>query len=140
MPKRAWGQTPGAGRDSAIPLSYCGFSRLMMMGRSVFRSSLLLLALALALAPGPGRAADPAVARPSFPIDGEIQTKGTVFFIKAPGPAGAAAVGTAHTFDLEKLSRVRRGASGAGLCAAPCAPRWALSQWSAWPSACRTRA
>jgi hypothetical protein len=81
----------------------------MMMGRSVFRSSLLLLALALALAPGPSRAADPAVARPSFPIDGEIQTKGTVFFIKAPGPAGAAAVGTAHTFDLGKLGRVKRG-------------------------------
>jgi hypothetical protein len=81
----------------------------MMMGKTMFRSSLMLLALFLALAPGPGRAADPAVARPSFPIDGEIQTKGTVFFVKAPGPAGAAAVGTAHTFDLGKLARVKRG-------------------------------
>jgi hypothetical protein len=49
------------------------------------------------------------VARPSFPIDGEIQTKGIVFFVPADTPSGAAAIGTAHTFDLPKLVRVRKG-------------------------------
>ena len=81
----------------------------MVMEDSVIRRALLLLSLVFVLAPAVSRAADPAVARPSFPIDGEIQTKGIVFFVKTPGPAGAAAVGTAHTFDLEKLGRVRRG-------------------------------
>lgn len=73
------------------------------------RYALLLVALALALGPGPASAADPAVARPSFPIDGEIVSKGTVFFVHAAGPAGAAAIGTAHHYDLAKLSRVKRG-------------------------------
>jgi hypothetical protein len=70
---------------------------------------LWLLGLLLALAPAAAQAADPAVARPTFPIDGEIRSKGVVFFVKAAGPAGAAAVGTAHTFDVGKLAGVRRG-------------------------------
>jgi len=68
-----------------------------------------LLALVFALGAAPSRAADSAVAQPSFPIDGEIQTKGIVFFIPADTPTGAAAIGTAHTFDLSKLVRIRRG-------------------------------
>ena len=71
-------------------------------------SALVLLLLAIAV-PAPGRAEDPAVARPSFPIGGEIQTRGLVFFVPADATAGAAAVGTAHTFDLDKLTAVKRG-------------------------------
>jgi len=74
----------------------------------VIRFSALLVILATAAA-APVQAADPAVARPSFPIDGEIQTRGLVFFVPADSPAGAAAVGTAHTFDLGKLATVKRG-------------------------------
>jgi len=60
--------------------------------------------------PGSAPAAErPAVARPSFPIDGEIQTKGLVFFVPANTPSGAAAIGTAHTFALGDLVGVRRG-------------------------------
>lgn len=65
--------------------------------------------LALLLAGAAVAAEDPAVARPSFPIDGEIQSKGLVFFVLADTPTGAAAVGTAHSFDLGDLSKVRRG-------------------------------
>jgi len=75
----------------------------------VTRCLTALLALVFALGAAPRRAADPAVARPSFPIDGEIQTKGVVFFVPADTPSGAAAIGTAHNFDLTKLVRVRRG-------------------------------
>jgi hypothetical protein len=76
----------------------------------VIRVTLPLLSAALLLLAAPAtRAADPAVARPSFPIDGEIRTSGVVFFVPADAKAGAAAVGTAHTFDLGKLSGVRRG-------------------------------
>jgi hypothetical protein len=65
-----------------------------------------LWAALLAAASSPALAAgEPAVARPSFPIDGEIQTKGLVFFVAANTRTGAAAVGTAHTFDLAKLVR-----------------------------------
>src|SRR5262245_40687164 len=57
-----------------------------------------------------GVAADlPAVARPSFPIDGHIETRGLVFFVAANNQAGAAAVGTAHTFDLAKLVKAGGG-------------------------------
>ena len=59
------------------------------------RFSVMLLILA-ASAAGPVYAADPAVARPSFPIDGEIQTRGLVFFVPADTASGAAAVGTAR--------------------------------------------
>ena len=51
----------------------------------------------------------PAIARPSFPIDGEMQTKGLVFFVAANTRTGAAAVGTAHTFDLTKLVKAGGG-------------------------------
>jgi hypothetical protein len=71
--------------------------------------SSLLIGAALCLAATPAPAAGPAVARPSFPIDGEIQTKGIVFFVPANGPSGAAAVGTAHNFALDELVGVRRG-------------------------------
>ncbi|MCH7709787.1 MAG: hypothetical protein IH884_14970, partial [Myxococcales bacterium] len=54
-------------------------------------------------------ATQPAVARPSFPLDGEIVSKGIVFFVPATAEAGAAAIGTAHTFDLRKLTAMRRG-------------------------------
>ena len=62
-----------------------------------------LVVLLISATATPVQGADPAVARPSFPIDGEIQTQGLVFFVPADAPAGAAAIGTAHTFDLEKL-------------------------------------
>ena len=46
----------------------------------------------------------PAVARPTAHLEGDREeTKGTVFFLPAEGRAGAAAVGTAHTFELERL-------------------------------------
>ncbi len=80
-----------------------------MVETPVTRWSTALLALLFALGAAPSRATDPSVARPSFPIDGEIQTKGIVFFVPADTPSGAAAIGTAHTFDLTKLVRVRRG-------------------------------
>jgi hypothetical protein len=75
----------------------------------VNRSTPALIALILFAAASTGRAADPSVARPSFPVEGEIQTRGVVFFVEAGGHAKAAAVGTAHTFDLTKLVRVKRG-------------------------------
>ena len=51
----------------------------------------------------------PSVARPSFPIDGKVRTEGVVFFVPANTSAGAAAVGTAHTFDLAKLVKAGGG-------------------------------
>lgn len=73
------------------------------------RSTAPLLLLALLVAGPPGLAAEPAIARPSFPIAGEIQTTGVVFFVPADAPAGAAAIGTAHTFPLDSLGGVKRG-------------------------------
>lgn len=73
------------------------------------RKTIALLALLLLGGPAAARAAEPAVAQPSFPIDGEIQSQGVVFFVSAPGPSGAAAIGTAHSFELSKLTRMRRG-------------------------------
>ena len=55
------------------------------------------------------KAIQPAVARPRFPLDGEIVSKGVVFFVPATTEAGAAAIGTAHNFDLRKLTAMRRG-------------------------------
>lgn len=81
---------------------------LRMMGWVMLRAG-LLLAFALLLVAPPAGATEPAVARPSFPIGGEIQTRGVVFFVKADVPGGAAAVGTAHTFDLGDLVKVKRG-------------------------------
>ncbi len=72
-------------------------------------TSTLAIALALVLGGGPAQAARPAVAQPSFPIDGEIKTEGIVFFVPAATPSGAAAVGTAHNFSMRKLVEVRRG-------------------------------
>src|SRR5262245_52144018 len=69
----------------------------------------LLVGLALCASLAAGAAETPAVARPSFPIDGEMQTRGLVFFVPANTRSGAAAVGTAHTFDLTKLVRAGGG-------------------------------
>jgi hypothetical protein len=71
----------------------------------VFRWTIpgLLAALALGGSSTALAAGEPAVARPSFPIDGQVQTRGLVFFVAANTRTGAAAVGTAHTFDLAKL-------------------------------------
>ena len=63
------------------------------------RSTPALIALILLAAASTGRAADPSVARPSFPIEGEIQTRGIVFFVEAGGPAKAE-VSTADEFNL----------------------------------------
>ncbi len=82
---------------------------VLPMAGSLMRTTALFLGLALLIAAPPTLASEPAVARPSFPIDGEIRTQGLVFFIATDGPHGAAAVGTAHTFDLLSLARVKRG-------------------------------
>lgn len=72
-----------------------------------------ILGLLAAIAVGGSSAAlaaeGPAVARPSFPIDGQLSTQGVVFFVAANTRSGAAAVGTAHTFDLAKLVRAEGG-------------------------------
>jgi len=75
--------------------------------RTVSRS--LALVAASLLVSVSAEATQPAVARPSFPLDGEIVSKGIVFFVPATAEAGAAAIGTAHTFDLRKLTAMRRG-------------------------------
>ena len=77
------------------------------MPRTVSRS--LALVAASLLVSVSAEATQPAVARPSFPLDGEIVSKGIVFFVPATAEAGAAAIGTAHTFDLRKLTAMRRG-------------------------------
>ena len=68
----------------------------------------LLASLLLALASTPGRAAElPAVARPELlGADGAPAKEGaggTVFFLRLPA-GGVAAVGAAHSFELEKLA------------------------------------
>ncbi|MGI9590120.1 MAG: VWA domain-containing protein, partial [Myxococcota bacterium] len=52
----------------------------------------------------PALAEDPAVARPTLRLAGPVQ-RGIVFFVAADLPAGAAAIGTAHTFDLRDFAR-----------------------------------
>ncbi len=69
----------------------------------------LLAALALGGSGAALAAEGPAVARPSFPIDGEVRTSGVVFFVPANTRTGAAAVGTAHTFELGKLVQAGGG-------------------------------
>jgi hypothetical protein len=77
----------------------------------VFRWKILGLLGALALGGSSVAlaASGPSVARPSFPIDGEVKTEGLVFFVPANTRAGAAAVGTAHNFDLTKLVKAGGG-------------------------------
>ncbi len=73
------------------------------------RTAQLALALTLAFAAAASAwAAEPAVARPAFSLDGRREAGGLVFFVPALSKAGAAAVGTAHTFDLSKLVRAQR--------------------------------
>ncbi|HZO09591.1 MAG TPA: vWA domain-containing protein [Myxococcota bacterium] len=69
----------------------------------------LVAGLALCGSPPALAVEAPAVARPSFPIDGQMQTRGLVFFVAANTRSGAAAVGTAHTFDLTKLVKAGGG-------------------------------
>ena len=48
----------------------------------------------------------PAVARPSYVVEGQTKSHSTVFFIPAPGDeVGVVAVGAAHSFDLAELGR-----------------------------------
>jgi hypothetical protein len=47
----------------------------------------------------------PAVARPSFDANGLATSKGTAFFIRVDTGVGYAAVGTAHAFRLDQLTR-----------------------------------
>lgn len=82
---------------------------VLPMVSSVNRNTALCVILALLAAATPALALEPAIARPSFPIGGEIRTSGLVFFIATDGPRGAAAIGTAHTFALRDLSKVKRG-------------------------------
>src|SRR5262245_30208676 len=105
----------GAGRPNrwsgAVTASW-GFRRIRRprRGNPVLRWTIhLLAALALGGSSAALAADRPAVARPSFPIDGQIATRGLVFFVAANTRAGAAAVGTAHTFDLAKLVKAGGG-------------------------------
>ncbi|MBW2315544.1 MAG: VWA domain-containing protein [Deltaproteobacteria bacterium] len=71
---------------------------------------LLPSALSLGLwiaAVGPAAASPlPSVARPTYVLDGKVESHSTVFFIPAPGDeVGVVAVGAAHSFDLAKLGR-----------------------------------
>src|SRR3990172_5511325 len=80
-----------------------GFRRIRgpRRGNPVLRWKIpgLLAALALGGSSATLAADQPAVARPSFPIDGEIETRGLVFFVAANTQAGAPAGGTAHPLD-----------------------------------------
>jgi len=66
-----------------------------------------ILALALAFgmaAGGPARAESlPAVARPSYEVEGEAKSHSTVFFLPAEDEIGVVAVGAAHSYDLAEL-------------------------------------
>lgn len=66
---------------------------------------MLLGAILAALAAGPARAGDPAVVRARFGDSRQARTSGTVFFLAVDDDVGVAAVGAAHSFDLEVLSR-----------------------------------
>src|SRR5512145_2084911 len=106
----------GAGRPnrwSEVVTAPWGFRTLRepRRGNPVLRWKIphLLAALALGGSSAALAADRPAVARPSFPIDGQIATRGLVFFVAANTRAGAAAVGTAHTFDLAKLVKAGGG-------------------------------
>src|SRR5262247_362412 len=100
-------------RWSGLVTAPGGFRRIVGPRREnpVFRWKIahLLAALALGGSSAALAADHPAVARPSFPIDGKIATRGIVFFVAANTKAGAAAVGTAHTFDLPKLVKAGGG-------------------------------
>jgi hypothetical protein len=74
------------------------------MGGRGGREAIALAACALALlAAAPARAADSVVARSRLRGAGEA---GIVFFLPAPGKAGAVAVGAAHSFDRTRLAEV----------------------------------
>jgi len=66
--------------------------------------SLALLLLA-GSATGQSQGELPAVARPRFTVGGNELGSGTVFFIRVADQVGVAAVGTAHSFDLQELSQ-----------------------------------
>ena len=95
-------QRRGCGRrDSPICLSY---------GAPVARIAIAALVAALALGAVQPRAAEaaPAVARPRLQLAERTTSSGTVFFLSAKGPIGAAAVGTAHNFRLEDSTGATR--------------------------------
>ncbi len=80
------------------------------------------LTLALGLGAAPGAAAEEfAVARPTLELEGKRVERGVVFFVSARVPAGAAAVGTAHTFELTDFARSQRVEFRAGRSGEPLA-------------------
>src|SRR5262245_14688392 len=106
----------GAGRPnlwSWAVTAWWGFRRIRRprRGNPVLRWKIpgLLAAFALGGSSAALAVDRPSVARPSFPIDGNIATRGLVFFVAANNQAGAAAVGTAHTYDLAKLVKAGGG-------------------------------
>src|SRR5262245_39253669 len=106
----------GAGRPnlwSGVVTGWWGFRRIRepRRGNPVLRWKIpgLLAALALGGSSAALAADRPSVARPSFPIDGNIATRGLVFFVAANNQAGAAAVGQAHTLHLAKLVKAGGG-------------------------------
>lgn len=75
--------------------------------RALLLGCAALWALALAGAGASVARAAPAVARPTYTWDGELQSHSTVFFLPVPDRAGddvgVVAVGAAHSFDLARL-------------------------------------
>jgi len=73
--------------------------------------SLLVLALtAVAPALASARAGAPAIARPGLSRAGSsaAEARGLVFFLEVDAPPGIAAVGTAHTFPVERIAEAGR--------------------------------
>lgn len=70
----------------------------------MFRSPWLLLLLTFAMAT-PGQAAEPAIARPGLAGAGAsaAEGRGLVFFLQVSTEPGVAAVGTAHTYPLDRI-------------------------------------
>jgi len=103
--------------DTGIKLSPCEAApahEMTALGPSPRLAGMLrrLLPSALSLglwiaAVGPAAASPlPSVARPTYVLDGKVESHSTVFFIPAPGDeVGVVAVGAAHSFDLAKLGR-----------------------------------
>jgi hypothetical protein len=75
---------------------------------SLICTSLACLSSALLLGASTAAETLPAVARPTLELPDTSQTGGTFFFLESRATPGAAAIGTAHTFDLDDLVRGRR--------------------------------
>ncbi len=76
------------------------------MSRITFYALFAALSLCAVASAG---ARDPAVARPTFNVGGKPESRGLVFFVRVEGGVGVAAVGTAHSFDLDQLVKQQRG-------------------------------